>query len=70
MTRWPWRRKVEQANEAVRQAEQLRDRAQLQQRQAEEIAPRVDAIATSLRRMRVDARVGRIVDAAIRGGGG
>lgn len=68
MTRWPWRKRLEQAEEKVRAAEELRDRAQRQQRQAEEIASRVDAVAPSLRRLRTDNHFGPMIDAILRGG--
>lgn len=68
MTRWPWRRKLEQAEEAVRQAERLRDKAEEQQRRAERIAPRVDAVSASLQRLRTDNHIGPMIDAILRGG--
>lgn len=68
MTWWPWRRKLEQAQEAVRQAERLRDTAQAQQRQAERIAPRVDAVSASLQKLRTDNHFGPLIDAILRGG--
>jgi hypothetical protein len=66
--RWPWRRKLEQAEEAVRAAEVLRDTAQAQQRKAERIAPRVDAVTSSLQRIRTDNHIGPLIDAVLRGG--
>lgn len=68
MTLWPWRKKLEQAEEAVRQAEKLRDTAEAQQRQAERIAPRVDAVTASLQRLRTDNHFGPLIDAILRGG--
>lgn len=68
MTWWPWRRKLEQAQDAVREAEQLRDRAQEQQRQVERIAPRVDAVSASLQKLRTDNHIGPLIDAILRGG--
>jgi len=68
VTRWPWRRKLEQAEEAVRQAERLRDKAEEQQRRAERIAPRVDAVSASLQRLRTDNHIGPMIDAILRGG--
>jgi hypothetical protein len=59
---------VEQAQEAVRAAERLRDNAQEQQRRAERIAPRVDAVASSLQRLRSDNHIGPLIDAILRGG--
>ena len=67
--RWPWRRRLEQAHEAVRAAEGLRDRAERQQRRAEEIVPRVDAVASSLQKLRTDNHFGPMIDAILRGGG-
>lgn len=54
MTWRPWRKKLEQSQEAVRAAEELRDHAQQQQRRAEAMSPRVDAITSSLRRLRIE----------------
>lgn len=69
MTWWlPWRKKVAQADEAVRAAEELRDHAQQQQREVEEIVPRVDAVTSSLRRLRSDNHFGPMIDALLRGG--
>ena len=68
MIRWPWRRKVEQAEEAIQAARELRDRAQAQQRRAERIAPRVDAVASSLQKLRTDNHLGPLIDAILRGG--
>jgi len=63
-----WRRKLEQAEEAVRQAERLRDDAEEQQRQVERIAPRVDAVTASLQRLRAENHLGPLIDAVLRGG--
>jgi hypothetical protein len=65
---WPWRKKVQQSEDAVRAAERLRDTAQRQQRQAEAMAPRVDAVSASLRRLRADNHVGPMIDSLLRGG--
>ncbi len=70
MTRWPWRRELEQSEDAVRAAERLRDRAEEQQRRVERIAPRVDAVAASLQRLRTENHLGPLIDAVLRGGGG
>lgn len=67
MTWWSWRRKLEQADEAVRQAEGLRDRAQEQQRQAERIAPRIDTVSSSLQKLRTDNHFGPLIDSILRG---
>lgn len=64
---WPWRRKVQEAQEAVRAAERLRDTAEAQQRRAERIAPRVDAVTASLQRLRAENQLGPMIDAALRG---
>lgn len=70
VTRWSWRRKMEKADEAVQAAEELRDHAERQQRKAEEIAPRVDAITASLRKLQKDNHVGPMIDSLLRGGSG
>lgn len=67
MKLWPWRKELEQAEEAVRQAERLRDSAEEQQRQAERIAPRVDAVTASLQRLRTDNHFGPLIDSILRG---
>lgn len=64
---WLWRKDLEQAEAAVRQAERLRDSAQEQQRQAEQIAPRVDAVSASLQRLRRDNHFGPLIDSILRG---
>lgn len=68
MTWWrPWRSEVEQAREAVRQAEELRDSAVEQRRRVEAITPRVDAASDSLRKLRTDNHFGPMIDAILRG---
>lgn len=67
MTWLPWRKRLEQAEEAVRHAEALRDQAQAQQRQAEQIAPRVDAVSSSLQRLRTDNHFGPLIESILRG---
>jgi len=64
----PWRRKVERAEEAVRVAEELRDHAQRQQRKAEALTPRVNAVTSSLRRLQADNHVSPMIDSLLRGG--
>lgn len=68
VTWWPWSKKVEEADEAVRAAEELRDHAQQQQQTAEGLTPRVNAITASLRKLQADNHVGPMVDALLRGG--
>ncbi len=46
----PWRRDARHSDEALKQAEQLRDRALEQRHRVEAITPRVDAAVRSLRR--------------------
>lgn len=67
MTWRPWRRKLEQAQQAVCEAERLRDDAQEQQRQAEAIAPRVDAVSLSLQKLRQDNHIGPLIESILRG---
>jgi hypothetical protein len=62
-----WRRRLEQAEEALRGAERLRDAAQEQQCRAERIAPRVDTVSTSLQKLRTDNHFGPLIDAVLRG---
>lgn len=69
MTWWPWRRKLEQSDDAVRAAEELRDRARRQQVRAEAMTPRVEAVSSSLQRLRTDNHFGPLIDALLRGGG-
>lgn len=63
----PWRKKLEESQEAVRAAERLRDDAETQQRRAELIAPRVDAVSSSLQKLRTDNHFGPLIDAILRG---
>ena len=67
MTWRPWRRRVEEADDAVRAAEVLRDRAQEQQRRVERITPRVDAVSSSLQKLRTDNHLGPLVESILRG---
>lgn len=68
MTLRPWRRKLDLAHRAVCEAEKLRDRAQEQQSRAEEIAPRVAAVSSSLQKLRTDNHFGPLIEAILRGG--
>jgi hypothetical protein len=67
--RWrlPWRREPHRNDEALRAAEQLRDRAEEQRRRVAEIAPRVDATVTSLRRLRNENHLGPMIENILRG---
>jgi len=68
VTWWLWRRKIDESQEAVLAAEELRDLAQRQQRKAEAFGPRVDAVTSSLGRLRLDDRFGPVIDAILRSG--
>ncbi len=68
MTWWRWRRKLEQADEAVLAAEGLRDRAEAQQQRAERIAPRVAALSDSLQKLHTENHIGPMIEAILRGG--
>jgi hypothetical protein len=63
----PWRRKLEQAQEAVRHAESLRDDAERQKNRAEALAPRIDNVTSSLQKLRADNHFGPLIDAVLRG---
>jgi hypothetical protein len=65
--RWPWSRDVETADEAVRAAEQLRDRAQDQQARVEANGPRVAAAAERLERLRTENHFGPMIENILRG---
>lgn len=66
--RWRlWRVKLEQADNAVCEAERLRDSAEAQLRQVEKLTPRVDAASSSLQRLRTDNHFGPMIDAILRG---
>lgn len=69
MTWKPWRRRIDEAREAVKKAEQLRDHAEAQQAKVEEIATRVDAVAPSLQKLRRENHIGPLIDAILRGNG-
>jgi hypothetical protein len=62
-----WRKRLAAAEDAVREAERLREAAEEQQRQVEEITPRVDAVADSLQRLRTENHIGPLIDAILRG---
>jgi hypothetical protein len=64
----PWRKRLEEAEDAVRYAEALRDDAEAQRQQAERIAPRVDAVSSSLQRLRTDNHIGPLIELILRGG--
>lgn len=64
---WWWRRKLEQAEDKVRAAEELRDHARQEQQRAEAMTPRVDAVSSSLQRLRTDNHFGPLIDAILRG---
>lgn len=67
--RWPWYRKLREGAEAVRAAEELRDRAVGQRDHArQDVAPRVDAVASSLRQLRTENHFGPMIDRVLRGG--
>jgi hypothetical protein len=70
VTRWPWRKRLEEAEEALRVAEELRDRAEEQQHQAEAMTQRVDAVSSSLRKLHTDNHFGPLIDSILRGGSG
>lgn len=63
----PWRRKLEEAQEAVRQAEALRDDAEHQKCRAEAMTPRIDDVSLSLQRLRTENHFGPLIDAILRG---
>jgi hypothetical protein len=63
----PWRKKLREADDAVRAAEDLRDRAQEQQRQVERVVPRVDAVSSNLQRLRTDNHFGPLIESILRG---
>lgn len=64
---WWWRRSLKQAEDKVRAAEELRDNATQQQQRAEAMTPRVDAVSSSLQRLRTDNHFGPLIDAILRG---
>lgn len=63
----PWRQRVAHAQAAVEAAEVLRRHAVEQQRQAENLVPRVDAVASSLQKLRTDNHFGPLIDSILRG---
>jgi hypothetical protein len=67
--RWPWNRSkaLEEADEAVRAAEELRDGAEAQQRRVEALGKHVDATADRLRQLRTDNHFGPLVESILRG---
>lgn len=69
MTWRRWRQRLAESDEALRATEELRDQAERQRRRAEEMTPRVDAVAASLRKLRTDNHFGPMIDAILRGDG-
>lgn len=67
MTRWPWRKRLGEAADALAEADRLRDRAQEQQARAEALTPKVDALSASLRKLHTDNHFGPLIDAVLRG---
>jgi len=63
----PWRKKMEQAQEAVRHAESLRDDAEQQKTRVQAMTPRIDSVSSSLQRLRTDNHFGPLIDAVLRG---
>lgn len=63
----PWRKKMEQAQDAVRHAESLRDDAEQQRSRVQAMTPRIDNVSSSLQRLRSDNHFGPLIDAVLRG---
>lgn len=63
----PWRKKIEQAQEAVRHAESLRDDAEQQKTRVQAMTPRIDNVSSSLQKLRTDNHFGPLIDAVLRG---
>jgi len=58
---------MEQAQEAVRHAESLRDDAEQQKTRVQAMTPRIDSVSSSLQRLRTDNHFGPLIDAVLRG---
>jgi hypothetical protein len=58
---------MEQAQEAVRHAESLRDDAEQQKTRVQAMQPRVDNVTSSLQRLRSDNHFGPLIDGILRG---
>ena len=68
MSWWrPWRHTVQEQTEALRAAEELRDKAEDQNRRVVEQAVRVDAAADSLQRLRSENHFGPMIENILRG---
>ena len=67
MTFWFWRKRIAEADNAVHAAEERLAHAEQQQRRAEALAPRVDAVTSSLRKLHRDNHFGPMIDKALRG---
>jgi hypothetical protein len=58
---------MEQAQEAVRHAESLRDDAEHQRSRVQAMTPRIDNVSSSLQKLRSDNHFGPLIDAVLRG---
>lgn len=63
----PWRKRLADAEAAIKTAEVLRDKAQAQQGRAERMAPRAAAVSGSLERLHTENHFGPLIDAILRG---
>lgn len=67
MTWLPWRKTVEASDDALRRAEHLRAQAQEQADRTKEMGRRVDAVSSSLERIRTENHIGPLIDSILRG---
>lgn len=63
----PWRKKLAEADDRLRKAEQMRDDAEHQRCRVDQLTPRVDAASTSLRQLRTENHFGPLIDSLLRG---
>jgi len=63
----PWRRRLQRADEKVRVAEGIRDRAVEQRCRADEMGQRVDRVSSSLEKIREENHIGPLIESILRG---
>lgn len=63
----PWRRKLAEAQEAVRHAEALRADAEVQKTRVQALTPRINNVTNSLQQLRSDNHFGPLIDGILRG---
>lgn len=63
----PWRKKLKESDDRLRQAERLRDEAQFQRCRVQELTPRVDEASSRLGQLRTENHFGPLIESLLRG---